>query len=122
MNLVNWYTIIIVAIVLIAIDKGLTVANIKAVEKNNPGVDPLSIEKNPVAKWSFQKLGLGWGTVLYGIFSLATFFFAMLLFYYPARIWAPINGWGVSFYVMMLVYGFIIFNNLYFFLRYSKLL
>lgn len=120
--MVNWYTIIIVAIILIAIDKGLTVANIKAVQRNNPGTDALSIEKNPVAKWSFQKLGLGWGTVLYGIFSLATFFFAMLLFYYPAKIWAPANAWGVSFYVMMLVYFFIIGNNTYFLLRYNHLL
>lgn len=120
--MVNWTTIIIVAICLIAIDKGLTVANIKAVQRNNPGIDALSIEKNPVAKWSFEKLGLGWGTVLYGVFSLATFFFAMLLFYYPARIWAPTNGWGVSFYVMSMAYAFILMNNFYFLLRYNRLL
>lgn len=120
--MVNWITIIVVAIILIAVDKGLTVANIKAVEKNNPGIDPLSIEKNPIAKWSFQKTGLFWGTILYGLFSLATFFFALLLFYYPAKVWAPTNGWGVSFYVMCLVYAFILMNNFYFFLRYTKLL
>jgi len=115
----NFYTILIVAIILITLDKGLTVANIKAVEKNNPGVDALSIEKNPVAKFSFQKLGLFWGSILYGIFSLATFFFAMLMFYYPAKIWAPNNAWGVSFYAMMLIYFFIIGNNTYFLLRYN---
>jgi hypothetical protein len=103
---INWYTIIIVAIILIAIDKGLTVANIKAVQKNNPGIDALSIEKNPVAKFAFQKTGLFWGTILYGLFSLATFFFAS-------------NAWGVSFYVMCLVYAFILMNNFYFLLRYN---
>ena len=118
----NFYTIIIIAIILIVVDKGLTVANIKAVEKNNPGIDALSIEKNPVAKFAFQKTGLFWGSILYGIFSLATFFFAMLLFYYPAKAWAPGNGWGVSFYVMCLIYSVILMNNFYFFLRYSKLL
>jgi len=118
----NWTTIIIIAICLISLDKGLTVANIKAVQKNNPDIDALSIEKNPVAKWSFEKTGLFWGTILYGIFSLGTFFFALLMFYYPAKIWAPNNAWNVSFYVMCLMYGFIIFNNGYFFLRYSKLL
>jgi hypothetical protein len=120
--MVNFYTIIIIAIILITVDKGLTVLNIKAVEKNNPSVDALSIEKNPVAKFSFQKTGLLWGSILYGIFSLATFFFAMLLFYYPAKAWAPDNAVGVSFYVMVMIYGFIIFNNFYFWLRYSKLL
>ena len=118
----NWTTIIIVAIILITLDKGLTVLNIKAVEKNNPGIDALSIEKNPVAKFAFQKTGLFWGSILYGIFSLATFFFALLLFYYPARAWAPDNAVGVSFYVMCLIYAFILMNNFYFFLRYSKLL
>jgi hypothetical protein len=120
--MVNWYTIIIVAIVLIAIDKGLTVANIKAVQRDNPTVDPLSIEKNPIARLAFQKTGLFWGTILYGIFSLGTFFFALLLFYYPAKVWAPTNAWGVSFYVMCLVYAFILMNNFYFLLRYNHLL
>jgi hypothetical protein len=120
--MVNWWTICIIAICLIAVDKGLTVANIKAVQKNNPNIDALSIEKNQVAKFAFQKTGLFWGTILYGLFSLATFFFALLMFYYPAKIWAPDNAWGVSFYVMCLGYSFVLMNNFYFFLRYSKLL
>lgn len=118
----NWITIICVAIILITLDKGLTVMNIKAVEKNNPGTDALSIEKNPIAKLAFEKTGLLWGSILYGLFSLATFFFAMLLFYYPAKSWAPDNAWNVSFYVMCLIYSVILMNNSYFFLRYSKLL
>jgi hypothetical protein len=118
----NWWTIFIVAIILITLDKGLTVMNIKAVEKHNPGTDALSIEKNPVAKFAFEKTGLFWGSVLYGLFSLATFFFAMLLFYYPAKAWAPENAWGISFYVMTIIYFLIIGNNFYFYLRYSKFL
>jgi hypothetical protein len=120
--MVNWTTIIIIAIILITLDKGLTIANIKAVQKNNPGVDALSIEKNPIAKLAFEKTGLFWGTILYGIFSLVTFFFAMFIFYFPAKMWAPDNPWGVSFYIMCVVYCLVLTNNAYFFLRYSKLL
>jgi len=120
--MVNWTTIIIVIILLVTLDKTLTVLNINAVKKNNPGVDPLSIERNPIAKWCFQKTGLAWGSILYGIFSIGTFLFAMWLFSFPARAYAPDNAMGVSFYVMMLLYFFIIGNNFYFWLRYSKLL
>ena len=82
----------------------------------------MSIERNPIAKKAFQRFGLYGGTVVYWFFSLATFFFALLLFYYPAKAWAPQNAWGVALYVMMIVYSFVIMNNFYFFLRYSKLL
>jgi len=118
----NWWTVIIVAVLLISLDKGLTVLNIKAVQRNNPDIDALSIERNPIAKAAFQKFGLMGGSVIYWFFSLATFFFALLMFYYPAKAWAPTNGWGVSLYVMMIFYSFVIMNNFYFFLRYSKLL
>ena len=118
----NWYTIIIVALVLITLDKGITVMNIKAVEKNHPDIDRFSIERNPIAKAAFGKFGLSGGSIIYWFFSLATFFFAMMLFYYPAKAWAPTNAWGVSLYVMMIFYSFVIMNNFYFFLRYSKLL
>ena len=120
--MVNWTTIIIVIILLVTLDKTLTVLNINAVKKNNPGVDPISVERNPIAKWSFQKTGLLWGSIIYGIFSVGTFLLAMWFFHYPAKIYAPDNAWGVSFYVLMLFYGFVIFNNFYFFLRYNNLL
>lgn len=119
----NWWTIIIIAIILVTLDKSITIMNIKAVEKNHPEVeDPMSIERNPIAKASFQKFGLLGGSAIYWLFSLITFFFALYMFSYPARVWAPENAWGVSLYVMMMFYSFVIMNNFYFFLRYSKLL
>ena len=96
--------------------------NIKAVQNNNPELNALSIERNPIAKYCFNKMGLTWGSVIYGIFSLATFYFALLLLYYPAQLWAPQNPWGVSLYVLMMGYSLVIMNNLYFFIRYSRLL
>lgn len=118
----NWWTVVIVAIILISLDKGITILNVKAVEKNYPDVDSLSIEKNPLAKAVFQKFGLYGGTFCYWLFSLATFFFALYLFSYPARAWAPDNAFPVAFYFMCMFYSLVIMNNFYFFLRYSKLL
>ena len=118
----NWWTVIVVAIILITLDKGITIMNVKAVARNHPEVNPLSIERNPIAKKSFETFGLYGGSVLYWFFSLATFFFALMLFYYPAKAWAPTNAWPVALYAMMIVYSFVLMNNFYFFLRYSKLL
>jgi len=118
----NWTTILIIIVILVALDKTITVMNIKAVARNHPDTNALSIEKNPVAKWSFEKMGLLWGSLAYGLFSIATFLFALLLFYYPAKYYAPDNAVNVAFYVMMIFYGAVIFNNLYFYLRYNNLL
>ena len=119
---INWITVLTVAILLVTLDKTLTVLNINAVAKNNPGVDPISIERNPIAKWYFEKMGLGWGSVVYGIFSVGTFLLAMYLFSFPAKAWAPDNAWGVSFYILCMGYSLVLMNNFYFFLRYNKLL
>ena len=110
----NWITILIIVVILVTLDKTMTVMNIKAVAKNHPETNPISIEKNPIAKWSFEKMGLLWGSVIYGLFSIATFFFALLLFYYPAKYYAPNNAVNVAFYVMCLVYSFVLMNNFYF--------
>ena len=119
----NWTTVFLIAVVLIAADKVITVMNIKAVQRHSPEIEnAYEIEKNPIAKMFFEKTGLFIGSILYGIFSLATFFFAMLLFYYPAKIFAPNNAWGVSLYVVFIIYSFVIGNNAYFFFKYSKLL
>jgi len=71
----NWTIIIFIIIALVATDKLLTVANINAVKQNFPTIDPLSIEKNPVAREFFKQHGLMWGTITYGLFSLICFFF-----------------------------------------------
>ena len=103
---------------LVTADKLITVVNIKQVQKNFPDAvadDPYKIEKNPLAKWFFQKLGLLWGSVVYWVISLGTVF----LFYYLFKL--PF-GPRVSLYIVMMVYGFVIVNNLYFLLKYSRLI
>lgn len=119
----NWTTVFLIAVLLVSADKIITVMNIKAVEKYNPEVkNALSIEKNPIAKLCFEKTGLFVGSILYGIFSLITFLFALLILYYPSRIFAPNNPWGVALYIVFMIYCLVIGNNLYFLLRYNKLL
>jgi hypothetical protein len=120
--MVNWLTILIIAAILVTLDKGITALNIKAVEKNIPGVDPYSIEKNPVAKVFFERYGLYGGTVLYWIFSIITFMLAVWLLHYPARIIAPDNAYGVALYAVVIMYFFVLGNNFYFWFRYNKLL
>ena len=118
----NWTTVFIVAVILITLDKGLTVMNIVTVAKNHPDVDPYSIERNPLAKLSFQKFGLGYGTVLYWFLSLGTFYIALYFLSTMTKLWAPGNAYGAALYILVIFYAFVVANNFYFFLRYSKLL
>lgn len=120
--MVNWITFVIIAVVLVTLDKGLTYASIRAVEKNYPTVDPLTIEKNPAAKWFFSHFGFEWGSVLFGIVSVVSFFVALGLLFLTVRSFFPSNPWGISLYVMFLVYGFVIINNVYMLLKHSNLL
>jgi hypothetical protein len=115
-------TVLIIAMILVTIDKGVTVLNIKAVEKNVPGADPFSIEKNPVAKIFFKQFGLWGGTILYWIFSVLTFMIAVWGLSYPAKLIAPDNAYGVALYAVVIMYGFVLANNFYFLFRYNKLL
>jgi hypothetical protein len=118
----NWLTVLIIAMVLVTLDKGITIMNIRAVEKNMPETNPYAIEKNPIARVSFEKFGLFGGTIIYWIFSVITFVAAVWLLSYPARIIAPDNSYGVALYAVVIMYGFVVANNFYFFFRYSKLL
>ena len=118
----NWTIIIILIVCLVAADKLLTVANIKAVEKNFPQVDPLSIEKNPLAKEFFKQQGLLFGSILYGIFSVLTFVLALFLLSWTLKLCNVTNSLSISLYVVMIWYGFVIINNAYFFLKFSKII
>lgn len=115
----NWTIVIFIIVVLVAADKLLTVANINAVEKNFPEVDPLSIEKNPVAREFFKQHGLTLGTITYGIFSFICFFIAMFLIHWCLKLFHVNNSLSIAFYVLVIWYFFVLGNNFYFFLKYS---
>jgi hypothetical protein len=105
-----------IIILFVIADKLLTVANISQVRNNFPDVeDPIKVEKNPVARWLFKQSGLFLGSVILGIITIITTFLGYLLM---KRSW----GEGVALYIIFMLYAFIIFNNLYFFLKYSRVI
>lgn len=117
-----WMVVFLVAVLLVGLDKTFTYINIKEVQKNYPSVDALKIEKNPLARWSFQKMGLLGGTIFYFIFSIGTFMVAVWALKGLAGLWAPANALGVSFYIVTMAYFLVLGNNFYFFLKFSKII
>ena len=122
MMVFNWKIIIIIIVLLVLTDKLLTVANINAVKKNFPKVDPLSIEKNPLAKEFFKQHGLLYGTITYSVFSIICFLVAMFLLNWTLRLIGISNPLSIAFYVILIWYFFVIGNNFYFFLKFSKII
>lgn len=105
--------LIILAILLIAIDKLITALTIKRVEKNYPNKDKYSIEKNPLALYFFKNYGIIIGSILYFFLSIITFLFASWLFNFIL----PLN---VCFIILDILYLMAIINNLYWFNKFKK--
>jgi len=116
---INWAIVIAIIIILVSLDKLLTVVNIKAVEKNYPEVDRLSIERNPLAKNFFIQYGLVWGTALYWLFSVLTFLIALGLLSWCLSMFKVTNYFSISLWILMIFYGFVIMNNLFFALKFN---
>ena len=111
-------TLLLIFLIIIVLDKGLTIANIYQSNSHFPEAtkdDYFKVEANPVAKTFFMKFGLWGGTFLYSIFSLLT----MFIFYY---IFAWLLGERVALWGIFIVYGFVIANNTYFLLKYSEVI
>ena len=118
----NWTIIIFIIIALVAADKLLTVANINAVKNNFPDIDPLKIEKNPLAREFFKQHGLMWGSITYGLFSILCFFVALFLLHWCLKLFHVTNSLSIALYIIMGWYAFVIINNFYFLLKYSKVI
>ena len=96
--------------------------NLNAIKKNFPEVDPITAEKNPLARFFFEKFGLTGGTILYGIISIFTVLLAMFFLSTFLKGLNVPNALSISLYVLMIIYGFVLANNLFFLLKYSKLI
>ena len=118
----NWKIVIIVLIALVIADKAITVANLNTIKKNFPKVDPLKAEKNPLARFFFQKFGLEGGTFLYSIISLLTVLLFMFLLSATLNAFKVPNALSISLYVIILFYGMTLANNLYFLLKFSRVI
>lgn len=112
--------VLIVIILLVGLDKIITAANIKAVEKNFPEIDKYSIEKNPLAKFFFKKFGLTGGAIIYFFLSIITFLVALKLLDLCLALFRVTNSFSIALYIMIILYGIVISNNIYFFLKFSK--
>jgi len=118
MDKIVWVLILI--IVLVTLDKGITIANVKAAEKNFPEIDKFSVEKNPIAKWSFNKFSLIGGTILFGLFSIITFILALILIELTLKQFGVTNAFSISLWIVIILYCMTIGNNLFFLLKFSK--
>ena len=117
----NWQIILIIALVLIGIDKTLTIANIAQAQKNYPKFNPLTIEKNPLARKFMETFGIMRGNILYALVSLIQFFLVFFLLSWICSyfIKTPMDK---ALYFLMIAYGVTIFNNLFYLLKHSKVL
>ena len=118
-NAMIW--VLVVIIVLVTLDKGITFMNVKAVEKNFPQVDKYSIEKNPIAKYFFKQFGLVGGTILYWILSIITFILALILLEWMLKLFGVVNALSISLWIMIIFYCMVIGNNLFFLLKFSRI-
>lgn len=120
-------TLLIIFIIIVVLDKGLTIANIYEVNKHFPSAtqgDYYSVERNPVAKFFFEKFGLWGGSFIYGIISVITLFITLFL------IALMLTGFGVSqetadrigLWIIFIFYGWVLANNTYFLLKYSTVI
>ena len=110
--------VLCVLIFLIILDKGLTAANIIQVNKNFPQAtkgDYYKVESNPMAKWFFVKFGLLWGSILFSFVSILIGLLAYLIL-------SLLFGERAALWIICIIYGFVVANNFYFLLKYSKVI
>lgn len=112
------FTVFLVALIVFTIlDKGLTLVNLQQVQKNFPEADTTKVEKNPVAKFAFDKLGFWGGTIAMFFFSIGYY----ILIWYGVS-WIFPGKQNVFLYIFFVVMSFVVGNNLYFLLKYSKVI
>jgi len=96
----------------------LTIANIIQVNKHFPQAtkgDYYKVERNPLAKFFFEKFGLWGGSFIYGLISLAVLFIGYFIL-------SALFNESIALWTAMILYSIVIINNLFFLMRYSKFL
>jgi hypothetical protein len=96
-------TLLILFIILVFMDKSITAWNLLVLkEQGTPNY--LTAEKNIAARWFFEKAGLLWGSVLFGIVTIGT----LSLCFWALR--ALMNEYQ-ALWVIFLIYGAVISGN-----------
>ena len=101
--------LLLIFVLLVFADKALTMMNLTVLSKDKPA-NYLDAEQNIAAKWFFQKCGLLWGSILFGIVTLCTLF---IMFY----CFKSVFGVDKTLWFIFLVYGAVIFNNIFYLLK-----
>ena len=114
----TWILLLLIFTVLVCLDKGITILNLHLIEKNYPNAkeaQDYNAEKNPIARFFFQKFGLIGGTLMYGVISILTLFIAYILLH-------TFLNQAQSLWAIFIIYGLVIFNNLFFTLKYGGII
>jgi hypothetical protein len=115
---VNFTIFLICIIIFSLLDKGLTYLSLTQIQKNFPDADNLKAEKNPLARYIFSKFGLLAGSIFTFFFTIA---WSILFWVIGSKVFGT-NQQSVFLYVLFVLYGFTIFNNIYFLMKYSKVI
>lgn len=107
-------SLLLLFVILIVLDKGITMWNL-SVLKDQGQTNYLNAEKNIAAKWFFEKCGLLWGSVLFGLLTLCT----LSLCYWGLK--SLMNDYQ-ALWVIFLIYGMVIFGNVFQLIKNMKLI
>ena len=104
----KWLILFLIFFLLVGADKLLTLWNLQILSNNNSNY--IAAEKNVAARWCFEKFGLIGGTVLFWIVTIATLslaYYSFSLVFNPDKV----------LWVIFVIYGFVIFNNIYYLIK-----
>lgn len=106
-------TLVLLFIILIALDKSITMWNL-SILKDQGQTNYLSAEKNIAAKWFFEKCGLLWGSLLFGLVTFGT----LSLCFWGLK--SFMNEYQ-ALWIIFLIYGAVIGGNIFQLIKNYKL-
>jgi hypothetical protein len=107
-------SILLLFVILISADKALTMWNL-SVLKDQGQANFLDAEKNIAAKWFFEKCGLLWGSLLFGLVTLGT----LSLCYWGLK--SATNDY-TALWIIFLIYGAVLGGNTFQLIKNYKLI
>ena len=107
-------SLLILFIVLVSLDKTLTAWNL-TVLRDRGNVNYLSAEKNVAAKWFFEKAGLLWGSIFFGLVTIGT----LSLCFWALR--SIMNEYN-ALWIIIMIYSAVIGGNIFQLIRNYKLI
>lgn len=114
----NWTIIIIIILACVIADKTSTYFAIDALDRNHPGINSFEAEKNPVAKWFFERYGLLLGSALFAVFTAS---WLLLITWIMMRVLLP-SVFLIFIFSLIAWHGFVLVNNVYYYLKYSGII